>query len=156
VINTVAGAIAIQEVVKSTEWVGQQGSPAAYAPHLRRDPLAGVPAKSVIYLFGKGDPGAANPNATAILRAGDLANRTTFYRNDLAFAEDPRVPKDPHTFIIRIDSPISLVAAVARGAQEQIATFLASDGRDVIHPEPARFFEVPIVLPLPEGLNFIP
>jgi len=155
VINTVAGAIAIQEVVKSTEWVGQQGSPAAYAPHVRRDPLAGVHAKSVIYLFGKGDQGAANPNATAILRAGDLADRATFYRNDLAVAEDSRVPRDPHTFRIRIDSTVPLVVEVARGAQERIATFFASDGQEVIHPEPARFFELPIVLPLPEALNFI-
>jgi len=48
-----------------------------------------------------------------------------------------------------------LARLIARGAQEQIATFFASDGQEVIHPEPARFFEVPIVLPLPEGLNFI-
>lgn len=137
----------------STEWVGQQGSPVAYAPHLRRDLLAGVPTKSVIYLFAKGDGG---PNAVATLRAGDLADRATLYRNDLAVAEDPRVPRNPHIFISRIDSPIPLVAAVARGAQEQIATFFASDGQEVIHPEPARFFEVPIVLPLPEGLDFIP
>ncbi len=46
--------------------------------------------------------------------------------------------------------------AIARGAQEQIATFFASDGRDVIHPEPAKYFETPIQGPLPEGLNYIP
>ncbi len=34
--------------------------------------------------------------------------------------------------------------------------YFASDGTVVIHPEPARFFEVPIMLPLPEDLNFIP
>jgi hypothetical protein len=32
----------------------------------------------------------------------------------------------------------------------------ASDGEEVIHPEPARFDEVPIELPLPEGLDSIP
>src|SRR5262249_5054217 len=30
------------------------------------------------------------------------------------------------------------------------------DGTEAIHPEPARFFEVPINLPLPEDLNYIP
>src|SRR5262249_44781314 len=43
----------------------------------------------------------------------------------------------------------------ARGAQEQIATFFATDGEAVIHPEPVRFFETPIRLPLPENLHYI-
>ena len=162
VINTVAGAIEIQEVVKNTEWVGQPGSPVAYAPHLRRTPLVGVPAKSVIYQLARGDQSAPNPNTTAILRAGDFADRTTFYRHDLAFGEDSRLLKNPHQFalgfsgIAFISSPIPLQAAIGRGAQEQIARFFASDGQEIIHPEPARFFEVPIVLPLPEDLGFIP
>jgi len=45
---------------------------------------------------------------------------------------------------------------MAFGVQEQIAVFLASHGSITIHPEPARFFEVPIAGSLPEGLNFIP
>jgi len=45
--------------------------------------------------------------------------------------------------------------AIARGAQEQIAVFFESDGAVTLHPEPRRFFEVPIMQPLPEGLNFI-
>jgi len=45
---------------------------------------------------------------------------------------------------------------MARGVQEQIAVFLASDGNVINHPEPNRFFEVPIAGPLPEDLNFIP
>src|ERR1700687_2102057 len=44
---------------------------------------------------------------------------------------------------------------MARGAQEQIATFFASDGAEMIQPEPARFFEMPIAGALPEDLNFI-
>src|SRR5205814_1066465 len=39
--------------------------------------------------------------------------------------------------------------------QEQVATFFATNGAAVIHPEPARFFETPISLPLPESLNYI-
>jgi hypothetical protein len=66
------------------------------------------------------------------------------------------VPRDPHAFLVRIDSSDRLVADIASGAQQQIATFFASDGKEVIHPEPARFFETPIQGPLPEDLNFIP
>jgi hypothetical protein len=155
VVNMVAGAMAIQEFVDHTEWVFQSGCALAYGRHLRRDPLPGVPAKSVIFVFAKGDQTAPNPATTAILRAGHLADRATFYRNDLAFAEEPRVPKNPHNFG-RIDSANpDLVNDIARGAARQVAAFFASDGRDVIHPEPARFFEVPIVLPLPEDFSYI-
>jgi hypothetical protein len=45
--------------------------------------------------------------------------------------------------------------SISLGMQDQIATFFASDGTVVIHPEPARFFEVPVVGPLPEDLNYI-
>jgi hypothetical protein len=155
VINTVDGAMAIQEVIENTEWVSQSGNPVAYAPHLRKAPLAGVPARSVILQLAKSDQIVPNPTATALLRAGDLADRTTFYRHDLAFAENPAVPRNPHGFLTAIGTGIPLVTEIALSAQRQIATFLASDGTDIIHPEPARFFEVPIVGPLPEDLNYI-
>jgi hypothetical protein len=93
---------------------------------------------------------------TAFLRASGLANRTLFYRNDLAFAEDSRVPKNPHGLLTTPTSPIPLVAAVSRGAQQQMGAFFASNGRKIITPEPARLFEVPIAPPLPEVLGFIP
>lgn len=156
VINTVTGAIEIQEVIKNIEWVGQAGDAPAYGFHLRKSPLLGVPAKSVVIQIARGDQTGGNPNNSRIVRAGDLADRTTFYRHDLAFAEDSTLEKNPHTFTFFIRSPIPLQAAIARGAQEQIARFFASDGQEIIHPEPARFFEVPIVLPLPEDLGFIP
>src|SRR5262245_13298596 len=153
VINTVPGAMPIQEVLEHYEWVSQSGDPMAYAPHLRKAPLAGVPAKSVIYQFAKGDQIVPNPAATALLRAGDLADRATFYRHDLAFAENPQLPTNPHGFLATIDIPA--FRAITQGAQQQVATFFATDGAETIHPEPARFFEVPIRLPLPEGLNYI-
>jgi hypothetical protein len=127
----------------------------AYAPHLRKDPLAGVPAKAVIVQFAKGDQIVPNPTATALLRAGDLADRTTFFRNDLAFAENSGVPKNPHGFLTAISGVVPLAVEIALGAQEQIATFFVSDGTVVIHPEPSRFFEMPIGGQLPERLNFI-
>lgn len=153
VINTVPGAIPIQEVIERTEWVSQSGNPVAYAPHIRKAPLSGVPAKSVIYQFAKGDQIVPNPATTALLRAGDLADRATFYRHDLAFAENPQLPTNPHGFLATLDIPG--FRTITRGTQEQIATFFATDGAVVLHPEPARVFEVPISLPLPENLNYI-
>jgi hypothetical protein len=143
----------IQEVIENTEWVSQAGNPVAYAPHIRKAPLAGVPAKSVIFQFAEGDQIVPNPAATALLRAGDLADRATLYRHDLAFTENPQLPTIPHAFLTRIEIPG--FRAITLGAQEQIATFLATDGAAVIHPEPARFFETPVSLPLAEGLNYI-
>jgi hypothetical protein len=156
VANTVAGAMSIQELVDRTEWAFQPGNSLAYAPHLRREPLPGVPTKPVLLQFAKGDQTSPNPAMTAFLRASGLAGRTLFYRNDLAFVEDSRVPKNPHGFLNNPTSPIPLVAAVSRGAQQQMGTFFASNGKKLITPEPARLFEVPIAPPLPEVLSFIP
>jgi hypothetical protein len=154
-INTVPGAIAIQEVMDNREWVTLSGEPVAYVSHLRKDPLPGVPAKGVIYQFAKGDQGAPNPGTSALLRAGDLTDRATFYRHDLAFAEYPNLPRNPHPFLSLSQAPFR-ETGIALGAQEQIGAFFASDGKMIIHPEPARFFEVPIQGPLPEDLNYIP
>jgi hypothetical protein len=155
-INTVPGADPIQQRFDRSEWVTQPGNPVAYAPHIRKEPLQDVPAKSTIFQFAKGDEQVANPTTTAMLRAGDLADVATYYRNDLAFAVDSNVPKTPHVFLFRIPSvsPDPLVNAIALDAQEQIATFFESDGDTVINPDPA-FFEVAIVPPLPETCNFL-
>jgi hypothetical protein len=92
---------------------------------------------------------------TAMLRAGDLADRATYYRNDLAFAEGPTVGKNPHQFMLHAELP-GLAGQIARGAQEQIATFFEPDGQEVTQPGTAPLFETPIQGPLPEDLNFIP
>ncbi len=154
VINTVAGAMAIQEVVENNKWAGCSGDSVAYAPYLRKNPLVGVAAKSVIYQFAKTDQNAPNPNTTAILRAGNLADRATFYRHDVAYAEIPGLPTNPHPFLSTLQ--IEAARPIALAAQRQIAVFFETDGAEIIQPEPARFFEVPIHLPLPEDLNFIP
>src|SRR5262249_22870086 len=155
VINTVSGAMAIQEVMERREWIMMAGEAVAYAPHLRKSPLAGVPAKTMIVQFAPGDSNQLNPPTAASLRAGELADRATFYRHDLAFAEDPTLDRNPHQFLIRVvGNPGE--RRIALGYQSQIAAFFASDGKEIIHPEPSRFFETPIALPLPEGLNFIP
>jgi hypothetical protein len=116
VINTVAGAIAIQEYLDRTEWVMQSASPVAYAPYLRTAPLAGVAPKRIIIQFAKGDQSMPNPATTAMVRTGDLTDRATFYRHDLAFLENPSLPKNPHGFMPLIGA----FGEIARGAQEQI------------------------------------
>jgi hypothetical protein len=154
VINDMPGTTAIQEVLEHFEWVSQAGSPVAYAPYIRTAPLPGVPAKSVIFQFAKGDLGAPNPTTTAILRAGEFADRTLYYRHDLARTEIPSLPLNAHTFMV--STGVVSFRDISLGAQAQIATFFSSDGQTIVHPEPARFFEVPIQGPLPEELNYIP
>lgn len=151
------GSLPIQEVIDNTEWVSQSSNPVTYAPHIRLDPLRGESAKNVIVQFARGDETVPNPTASALIRAGHLTDRATFYRNDLAFAEDPTTPKNPHTFLTRIIGSTALAAQVAADAQNQIATFFSSNGATTIDPDGAgALFETPIAGPLPEDLGFIP
>ncbi len=158
-VNNVPGAMAIQQALDRFEWVQQAGNPVSYAPFIRKQPLEGQAAKPVIFQFAKGDGTVPNPTTTAILRAGDLADRATYYRNDLSYAFNNAVGKNPHVFLTNIGNPAAAPWAVA--AQAQIAVFFASNGALTIAPPlpngtPAPFFELPIALPLPETLNFIP
>src|SRR6185312_193851 len=156
VINNVSGAIAIQTVEDTNRWLGQAGDPVAWAPFIRKDPLAGDLAKPVIVQFARGDETVPNPTATALIRSGDLKDVATFFRNDLAFALGVGFGKNPHTFLTNIGgTPPVAVAAV--GAQSQIAVFFASGGALTIDPDgPGPLFEVPIAGALPEDLGFIP
>jgi hypothetical protein len=177
VTNTVAGATEIQQVIENNEWALQPGGLDAYAPYIRRHPLSGVPAKPVIIQFANGDRTAPNASTTALLRAGDLADRATFVRTNLAFGGGNPVPPPfpgnlnlyPHEFMNNAIAPgfAPKVRTIAFKAQHQIASFFASDGTEVIDPDdvppPAGLpdldvpiFEVPIVLPLPEATNYSP
>jgi len=154
VINTVPGAMAIQEVIDNTEWVSQSGNPVAYAPHLRKRPLHETDPPPVIIQFAKGDQTVPNPTASAIFRAGDLTDRSTYFRNDLVRAAIPGAQTNPHTFLTNI-AAVPDIAALAIAAQTQIAIFFETDGAVIVDPDGAGpFFEVPIKGPLPEGLNF--
>ena len=145
VTDTVPGASAIQEVIDRTEWAQQAANPAAYAPYLTRP---------VLFQFARGDKTVPNPTTSAILRACGCASRATLFRNDLAFAANPTVPKNPHTFLTNIGVPSA--AAFALAAQSQIATFLASDGALTIDPDGSGpFFETPTSI-VPEDLAYIP
>jgi Bacterial virulence factor lipase N-terminal len=162
--NTVPGAADIQQVLENVEWVNQAIDAIAYAPYLRQNPLNGVPAKSVIIPFANGDRVVPNPMTTAMLRAGNLADRATFVRTNLIFpGGNPGGNLYPHGFTSDISSSNPTVKAIALKAQHQIATFFASDGTEVIDPDedapPALvvpIFEVPIVPPLPEETNYFP
>ena len=156
VINAVAGAIAIQTVEDISNWLGQSGDPVAWAPFIRKSPLEGAPAKGVIIQFARGDKTVPNPTTTALIRSGELTDRTTLFRNDLAFALGVGFGKNPHTFLTNI-AGTPAVAAAAIGAQTQIAIFFASNGALTIDPDGAGpLFETPINGPLPEDLAFIP
>jgi hypothetical protein len=155
--NTITGAIEIQQAFEMQEWGGESGNtPVTWAHYIRQAPLPGLYPKSVIYQFAKTDQQAVNPGTTAILMAGDLTDRTLHYRHDLAFAEDPAIPKNPHPTLIQVMHPNPTFRSIARGLQDQIGSFFASGGTVIIHPEPSRFFEVPVRGPLPEDLNYIP
>ncbi|HEY8554438.1 MAG TPA: hypothetical protein VIL43_07850, partial [Burkholderiales bacterium] len=155
VINDVAGAAALQRLIDDAEWIGQTGSPVAYAPHLRRAPLPGVMPKSLVFQFAKGDQTVPNPASSAVVRAGDLADRVTYFRNDLAVRASAGTPLNPHTFLTNVAAG-GIAPVIALRAQTQIASFLASDGAVVIDPDgDGPFFEVPIAEPLPEELNYL-
>ena len=153
-VNDIPGAIPIQEFLERLEWTMQPADPLAYAPHLRRDPLAGVAPKQVLITFAKGDPVCPNSITTALLRAGDLADRTMYFRGDLAYAPNQPAPADLHEYLFRF-TPAGIGFALA--AQEAVGTFLASDGQVTIDPDGAGpIFETPIARPLPETLQVIP
>jgi hypothetical protein len=169
VVNTVAGAIDIQEAIERAEWGFAQANAAAFASYMRRLPLPGVPPKAVIIQFPFGDRVIPNPATSVLLNAGDLADRATFYRNDLAFAVDPTpVPSAPnlypHRFLqLFLNDPA--LTSIALQAQGQIASFFALDGTahlldpfdgtQITDPDlDGPIFETPIHAPLPTRLNY--
>jgi hypothetical protein len=135
---------AIQRAIDRSEWAQQAGNPAAYAPYMQAP---------VIIQFARGDKTVPNPTTSAILRACGCADRATLFRNDLAFALNPAVGKNPHAFITNV---VGAGAPYAFAAQQQLATFLASDGATTIDPDGAGpFFETPTSM-VPEDLAYIP
>lgn len=154
VVNTVAGAMAIQDYIDRNEWAQQSGDIVPFAIHLRSQPLAGSSARAVLINIAKGDQTVPNPAASKVIRAGGLEDTTMFYRHDLAFAANPLLPSNPHPFMTLITN--AAFAPLSRQVEHQAAQFLASEGAVVTQPQPAAYFEIPIPLPLPETLNFLP
>jgi Bacterial Ig-like domain len=150
-INTIAGAMEIQRVLDRIAWAAQICSTVAVAPRLRLAPPAGVPKRPFLFQWSRSDQLATNPSATQIIRAGDVADRVAFYRHDL----NTEVPDNPHAFLSAVRARPNF-ARIAIAAQHQIGTFFESDGVQVVTPEPAALWEVPIRTPLPENLFFLP
>ena len=148
------GATAIQRVLDRKAWGEQTASAAAFAPLLRRAPPAGVPARPFVFQFARSDLATVNPASSETVRAGDFADRVTYYRHDLNFGL-AGVPAGPHNYITAQQQPANY-ARVAIGAQNQIATLFATDGATVIHPTPTELWEAPIKSRLPDDLFFLP
>jgi hypothetical protein len=145
--SDVPGAMAIQNEIERIEWADQSADPQAYAPHLRQAPLAGVPAKRVLFTFAQGDPVVQNTTTGNVLRAGGLADRTLYFRGLDAYAPNPPSAPALHEFLLQL-TPTGIGYALE--AQESVATFLASDGSTTIDPDGAGpLFESPIIGPLP-------
>ena len=140
-----ADEAAIQLQIDRTEWAQQAGNPAAYAPHI---------TAPVIFQFARGDKTVPNPTTSAILRACGCADRATLYRNDLAFAVNPVVGTNPHAFLTNVGN--AAASSFAFAAQQQIATFFASDGTTTVDPDgDGPIFETPTSM-VPEDLAYIP
>jgi dienelactone hydrolase len=143
-IDTVPGASAIQELIDRNEWAQQSANPVALAPYVDHP---------VIVQFAKGDRTVPNPTTSAMLRAGDLAGRATYFRNDIAGPGGTQLYPNPHTFLTGIANAATATAALQ--AQAQIAAFFASGGTVTMDPDGAGpIFETPIAGPLPETTGF--
>jgi Bacterial virulence factor lipase N-terminal len=154
-VNIVPGAVAIQRVVDRIVWAGQYASSLAFARLVRRAPLAGVPARPFLLQYPRSDQTVANPMTADLIRAGDFADRVSFYRHDLNFGL-PGVPADPHAYFTTINAANPNYYRIMLGAQHQVATFFASDGATVMHPTPTELWEVPIKLPVPADTYYLP
>ncbi len=161
VVNTVSGAMPIQEFFERVEWATQSSAPEALAPHLRRAPLAGAPPRPVLIQFAQGDQTAVNPSTARVVRAGELGDRTTGFRYDSFRGALPliAIPANyPHRFIVSIDAAAAEVRAIALAAQDQAAAFFAAPDAPLPVPSPpaGAFFEVPFQGPIPEDFGFVP
>jgi hypothetical protein len=166
VVNTVPGAMEIQELLDNFEWVGQAGDVVPYGAHLRRAPLEGVEPKSVIVPRGETAPSPTRRRRrSSALASWPTARLTTA---SISSARATRRPLRRSTMLTRsytrflplrpLPPEVRAAAnAVALAVHEQIAVFFASDGVDVIDPDgPGVLFETPIVPPLPEDAVFFP
>src|ERR1017187_481136 len=158
-VNDGKGAIEVQEAFEKVEWLSTAGEGLYFAPHLKLSPLAGVPAKKVLWQFPIGDRTNPNPTETAMVRAAGMQDSTRVYRTDLAYAANPAVPINPHTILLDVGNAVS--APVALAAHAQVAGFVASGGASIPDPSAsvAKVFNVPNLFEapstLPETLNFL-
>jgi hypothetical protein len=129
--DPVKGAIAIQRNLSDATWYGRPGGPEPYAPLLRLRPRGD--AKRVLYQVAFGDGTVPNVTSGNIVRAGDLFDVTTYYRND----RTPTADRNPHGFLA---DPTVFGRQMG---QLQLTTFLETG--QIIDPDgPGGVFETPI------------
>lgn len=92
------GVADIQRAFEVADWVNIPGSPMAYAPHFKIQPLPGVPVKPTLFQFGYGDLEVPNPVESNLVRAfaGPAQPRLAtlpvqYFRFDLAVRLDPHL-----------------------------------------------------------------
>jgi fermentation-respiration switch protein FrsA (DUF1100 family) len=129
-VNGVDGAIELQNLFATIDWLQAGGDPLSYAPHLKLSPLANLSAKKTLFLIAEGDRTVPNPQNSALIRAAGALDTTSVFRNDLvaplAQLLGQPLPADPHAFLVNISS-IS-TGLVADAAQTMVAGFLDSNG----------------------------
>lgn len=123
------GALDIQAYFDRAEWLAQSANPVAFAPYLRQAPLPGVGARPVLLQWAVGDQTVPNPTTAALLRAGLLRPVSSLYRHDALGTGLSDRFRDPHGFLTWTAFPE--VYAIGRAAQEQVARFFLSGGRQI-------------------------
>lgn len=175
VVNAVPGALDVQDAFETAEWLNMLGDPLSFAPHLKTAPLAGVPAKNVLFQFGFGDLEVSNPMNAKVIRAANAISNSWYFRFDRAVASHPELlgvtyagvgfPILPHRILSNptiFDPTLPAETSIALAEQQQVANYLATDGRT--NPDPNQFladgpysgvrlFEAPLLLP--NSLNFL-
>jgi hypothetical protein len=127
------GSFRLRQTLSDGNWLERHGSPETFAPLIRLHPRYG--AKTVEFLNAFGDGTVPNVTTGNIIRAGQLFDRITFYRND----KTPTKDTDPHGFMA------DPTLAGRTGAEHQLIAFLKSYGANVIDPDgPGPVFERPI------------
>jgi hypothetical protein len=150
VVNTVPGAIAIQQWLERRAWIGRSADAAAYAPL--------VASRPVLLHFARGDYRHQNPGTSEVVRAGGLAACTVQFRHDLFYPTMPPASqatpaiKQAHWWFSALghvpQRPIVL------DTQGQSAQFLVSGGTVIAPMANPHYWEVPTAT-LPDTLGFI-
>jgi hypothetical protein len=149
--NRVPGALEIRRLFDRIEWKSQTGEGAVFARRLRRSP-DGSTARPTAILLGRADQSAPLA-AAALIREGELEDRTVVYRHDLFFAAHPTAVKNSHA-VYRFQSATAPTNPVSAAIQEQFSQFFESDGAALEDTSP--YLETPMRSPLPTELDFIP
>jgi hypothetical protein len=163
---TVPGALPIQDLFETLDWLATSGDEIAFAPHLKISPLAGMPARPALIQFARADMTMPNPSTSDLILAAGMQSSTWEYRHDLARAQAPDLPLDPHPFLMLFislgGSTIQLPGldglSISLDAQGQLASFLASDGTAIPDPNVLsklvfgfNVFQMPQTLPFDLG-----